>query len=60
MKRMIIIKTKKWNKVGKEYIYKDYEVIDSLKTAMNEINNDRENNDLVKNEPIEIYDIVEE
>lgn len=57
---MIIIKTKKWNKASKKYIYKDYEVVENLKTAMNEINNDRENNDLVKNEPIKIYDIIDE
>ena len=56
---MIVIQTYKTeNKTGAP-VYKNYYVTSGLKIEMENINNDRNNNDLTKYGPITIYNIFE-
>jgi hypothetical protein len=56
---MIVIQTYKMDKATCQPIYKDYFATCGLRAEMSIINQDRENNDLVKYSPIQIYNIFD-
>jgi hypothetical protein len=56
---MLVIQTYKYNKETNKPEYKNYYVTSGLKIEMDIIRNDKENNDLIKYGPIEIYNILD-
>jgi hypothetical protein len=56
---MLVIQTYKYNKKTDKPEYKNYYVTSGLKIEMDLIRSDKENNDLTKYGPIEIYNIFD-